>query len=197
MPGASWRTKTFRQAQSGQLGTRAKSVVANHLAPSHTSTLPNTRENTKKFSTTGHQCGKAYCRDAALATEQTRPGMLEFRWHDLGFWRWPFLSESFGWCSIAWESASCPTPRITAMSDGTRWGIVPNRARSQYRICCVSASRISLRSPICSQPPLQSERLAKARRTPREKIRPPDIGKWPEYGSIKRFRFTLTAFRAS
>src|SRR5713226_418574 len=117
MPGASWRTKTFRQAQSGQLGTRAKSVVANHLAPSHTSTLSNTRENAKKFSTTGHQCGKAYCRDAALATEQARPGMLEFRWHDLGFWPWPFLSESFGWCSTASESASCPTRRITAMSD--------------------------------------------------------------------------------
>src|SRR5216683_1620322 len=80
MPGASWRTKTFRQAQSGQLGTRAKSVVANYLAPSHTSTLSNTRENAKKVQhSQPGDVGKAYCRDAALATEQARPGMLEFR----------------------------------------------------------------------------------------------------------------------
>src|SRR5260370_38483259 len=48
MPGASWRTKTFRQPQLAQSGLRGKSVAANHLAPSHTSTLSNPRENEKR-----------------------------------------------------------------------------------------------------------------------------------------------------
>src|SRR5258708_40346605 len=68
MPGASWRTKTFRQPRSAQSGLRGKSVAANHLAPSHTSTLSNTRENAKKFSTTAQQRGNAYCRDDAPPT---------------------------------------------------------------------------------------------------------------------------------
>src|SRR6266851_9795389 len=69
MPGASWRTKTFRQPQSAQSGLRGKSVAANHLAPSHTSTLSNTRENEKSSAQPASNVGKAYCRDAALATE--------------------------------------------------------------------------------------------------------------------------------
>src|SRR5260370_7315263 len=65
MPGASWRTKTFRQPQSAQSGLRGKSVAANHLAPSHTSTLPDTLKNAKKFTTTDQPFLKPYCPDAS------------------------------------------------------------------------------------------------------------------------------------
>ena len=63
----------------------------------------------------------------------------------MGTERLDILSGSSGSCWIAWASANCRMPRITAMWAATRWGTSRGRGRCSFRIWCAWASRISSR----------------------------------------------------